>query len=218
MYGKLFSFIFILFSHPTNASPKDLAALKHKGYKELMSWHPSVVGIGANKNENLCTFSADFFYRKFNLFNLILFLEESCREELSSRRLEKAIREIIECSFYSSKRVGKERKPTRLVIIRDGISEGQYKMAMRKELTAILAGYEEGMRSIGYEELAKTTPKVTFLIATKRHNKRFFRVDERGRIQNTQPGDVVNEAVVRTDVIDETFFQTHNAIKGKILF
>jgi hypothetical protein len=52
------------------------------------------------------------------------------------------------------------------------------------------------------------------MIATKRHNKRFFRVDEHGKIQNTQPGDVVNEAVVRKDVVDETFFQTHNAIKG----
>lgn len=99
------------------------------------------------------------------------------------------MREVIECSYYSGKRAGIDRKPTRLVIIRDGISEGQYKMAMERELHAIYAGYEEGMISIGEEDLAKQVPKVTFLIATKRHNKRFFRV-EKGKICNTMPGDV----------------------------
>lgn len=61
-------------------------------------------------------------------------------------------------------------------------------MFQEKELQAIYNGYEDGMRSIGDEDLAKKTPKVTFLIATKRHNKRFFRVDEHGKICNTQPG------------------------------
>jgi len=188
-------------AHPTAAPAKEKFALKSKGYPDVTSFHPSVVGICANKNENFSTFAGDFFF------------QESRREELSGHRLQKAIREIIECSYYSGQRAGIDRKPARLVIIRDGISEGQYKMAMERELTAIYAGYEQGMMSIGAEELAKKGPKITFLIATKRHNKRFFRV-ENGKIMNTQPGDVVNEGVVRKDVIDETFFQTHNAIKG----
>jgi hypothetical protein len=58
-------------SHPTNATAKDLSALKQKGYNDVLSWHPSVVGIAANKNDNLCTFSADFFYRKSILFEFV---------------------------------------------------------------------------------------------------------------------------------------------------
>lgn len=179
-----------------------------------------MVGIGANKNEHLATFSADFFYQvsffegSSKRVHFTRIFQESCREELNPDRLQKAICEIIECSFYSGRRAGFERKPTRLVIVRDGISEGQYKMAMERELQSIYKGYEQGMMSVGEEELAAKGPKITFVIATKRHSKRFFRVDDNGHVHNTQPGDVVNEGVVRKDVVDETFFQTHNAIKA----
>lgn len=44
---------------------------------------------------------------------------------------------------------GLDRKPTRLVILRNGVGEGQYKMVLEQELKAILAGYADGMQSIG---------------------------------------------------------------------
>jgi hypothetical protein len=62
--------------------------------------------------------------------------------------LKKAVQQIIKCTVESSKG---NRKPTRIVVIRDGLSEGQYKMAIENELPAILVGYAEGMRTIGDE-------------------------------------------------------------------
>jgi eukaryotic translation initiation factor 2C len=60
--------------------------------------------------------------------------------------------------------------------------------------------------------LAEKTPKVTFIVGTKRHSKRFFRIDQDG-ISNTKAGDVVNGGVTRQD-IQEFFLQSHHPIQG----
>ncbi|KAI6189405.1 Germ cell-expressed protein R06C7.1 [Aphelenchoides bicaudatus] len=189
-------------SHPTNGSPMEIYHLNKNGYSGFSSSHPSVVGICANKNAHLGAFSGDFFY------------QESRREELSSARLVKAIKDIIVCAHKTSMKTAKpNRKPTRLIIIRDGISEGQYKMAIERELESIKLGYSEGMKELKDENLAKTHPKITFIVGTKRHNKRFFHF-ENGEISNTRPGDVVDTEVIRQDGISEFFLQTHHPIFG----
>jgi hypothetical protein len=60
--------------------------------------------------------------------------------------LQKAVKDIILCCYKTSKNT---RKPTRLIILRDGISEGQYNMVIKSELESIKRGYAEGMESIG---------------------------------------------------------------------
>lgn len=60
------------------------------------------------------------------------------------------------------------------------------------------------------------SPKITFLIATKLHNKRFYRIDNKKTIVNTAPGDVVDSGVTRSDV-GEFFQQTYFPLKGKSL-
>ena len=57
------------------------------------------------------------------------------------------------------------------------------------------------------------TPRISFIIATKRHSKRFYRADNK-IISNTQPGDVVASGVTQTEV-SEFFLQSHHPLKGK---
>ena len=51
-------------------------------------------------------------------------------------------------------------------------------------------------------------PKFIFIIATKRHNKRFFTIGPNGRAENLEPGSVIYAGPVRQDVT-EFFMQSH---------
>src|SRR3954469_25344972 len=64
-------------------------------------------------------------------------------------------------------------KPDYIVVMRDGVSEGQYKMVVDVELKAI----EEGCRLV---HGASYRPKILVVVATKRHNKRFYL--QKGRV------------------------------------
>lgn len=61
--------------------------------------------------------------------------------------------------------------------------------------------------------MAKKIPKITLIVGTKRHNKRFFHVDSNGNVMNTCPGDVVNGTVTRQDMI-EFWLQSHFPLQG----
>jgi eukaryotic translation initiation factor 2C len=95
------------------------------------------------------------------------------------------------------------RRPTRILVLRDGLSEGQYPMAEKEELPAIRRGLIEANRELD--------PKITFLIVTKNHNKRVFRVNGQ-QITSSAIGDCVKSGIVREDVT-EFFQQNHSPVK-----
>ncbi|KAJ6671909.1 TRANSLATION INITIATION FACTOR 2C putative-RELATED [Salix viminalis] len=88
--------------------------------------------------------------------------------------------ELVE--FYS--RLNKV-KPEKIVIFRDGVSEGQFDMVLNDELMDIKTAF----RSINY------TPTITLIVAQKRHHTRLFLAD-RGAIGNVSPGTVVDTKIV----------------------
>ncbi|TKR76851.1 hypothetical protein L596_017928 [Steinernema carpocapsae] len=94
--------------------------------------------------------------------------------------------------------------PSRIVIVRDGVSEGQMPMVLQHELESIRRGVKK--LKAGYN------PKFLLVTTTKRHAKRFFAETERG-IDNPMPLSVIDHTVVRPDVT-EFFMQAHKAIKG----
>uniref|UniRef100_F1L3J6 Worm-specific Argonaute WAGO-new2 n=1 Tax=Ascaris suum TaxID=6253 RepID=F1L3J6_ASCSU len=101
--------------------------------------------------------------------------------------------------------------PKLVIITRDGVSEGQIKMVVEEELDAIKVGIRNYI-----EHSQKPTarePKYVVVIATKRHNKRFFFEMRNGQMTNTQPGTVVDHTVTRADVT-EVFMQSHRVIQG----
>ncbi|CAD5235222.1 unnamed protein product [Bursaphelenchus xylophilus] len=184
-------------AHPPPAQPADKRKMQDKegdpfaaneARGRLRSLQPSVVGICANMSKNPMIFGGDFFY------------QESRRENVEPEKLRKAVKQLCE----RAKAAGRPIK--RVLVIRDGISEGQFQYAVSQELPAIKSGFKDVF--VGPEASAK----FSFVVATKQHNKRFYEVVA-GKIENTRPGDVVDRKVTRSD-ITEFYLQSHNPLKG----
>ncbi|KAJ8758758.1 hypothetical protein K2173_000479 [Erythroxylum novogranatense] len=76
-------------------------------------------------------------------------------------------------------------KPAKIVVFRDGVSEGQFDMVLNVELKDLKRAFQ----SINY------TPTVTVIVAQKRHQTRLFR-DEGRSVENVSPGTVVDTKIV----------------------
>jgi eukaryotic translation initiation factor 2C len=106
----------------------------------------------------------------------------------------------------------RKKLPGIVVILRDGVSEGQFKMTFEEELPAIRQGFAD------FEKETKLDykPKFVFIICTKRHHKRFFE-GSKGDFANPQAGSFIENTFTRPDCI-EFYMQCHKAIKGTAKF
>ena len=98
-------------------------------------------------------------------------------------------------------------KPVKIIYYRDGVSEGQFVSVLNHELVSIRKACERLQR--GYQ------PKITFMIAQKRHNTRFFTVDRRdafGRAGNIPPGTVVDTNITHPTETD-FFLASHQGLQ-----
>lgn len=97
--------------------------------------------------------------------------------------------------------------PEKIIFYRDGVSEGQYAVVVQREVKAIRMACEE-LRP-GYK------PAITFVIAAKRHNMRFFSKTGRDtdRSGNLPPGTVVDRTVVHPFAFD-FYLQAHAGLIG----
>lgn len=95
------------------------------------------------------------------------------------------------------------RAPTHVFYLRDGVSEGQFAHVMEFEV--------DEMRKVFKEQLGQV-PKITVIVATKRHHIRFF--PERGdRNGNCLPGTLVEREVTHPFHYD-FYLCSHVAIQG----
>ncbi|KAI6205223.1 hypothetical protein M3Y94_00768400 [Aphelenchoides besseyi] len=154
--------------------------------------HPSVVGISANKGPDPRSFAGDFFY------------QETRKECINQESLTNAVANIVALAVKNN------RRPKRIIVVRDGLSEGQMSMAASTELPAIRAGWRQGVPA--NSATANLNCKITFVVCTKQHNKRFYR-DNGKDITNTCPGDVIDSSVTRSDQ-PEFYLQAHYPLKG----
>ncbi|CAD6186343.1 unnamed protein product [Caenorhabditis auriculariae] len=99
--------------------------------------------------------------------------------------------------------------PESILVIRDGVSEGQYQMAMEEELGALRIGCEEYGNLHGRENWS---PPFGLIIVTKRNAARFFS-QRNGRVENVQPLMTIDQDVVRPNV-NEVYMVTSHAIQG----
>ena len=82
------------------------------------------------------------------------------------------------------------RKPERLIMFRDGVSEGQFLTVLAKELMAIREACKE--LEADYE------PPVTYLVVQKRHHTRFFPADNnKYRNGNALAGTVIDQVILK---------------------
>ncbi|VDM60102.1 unnamed protein product [Angiostrongylus costaricensis] len=98
--------------------------------------------------------------------------------------------------------------PESVVITRDGVSEGQYRMVIEDELGAIKEACREFGALHGKESWE---PKFTVIVTTKRHNARF--VVDGEHLENPKPATVVDTEVVRQD-LTEFYMQSHKPLKA----
>lgn len=93
--------------------------------------------------------------------------------------------------------------PQHVFYLRDGVSEGQFAHVMRYEFKEMKKVFEEAVGMV---------PKITVIIATKRHHIRFF--PERGdRNGNCFPGTIVDREVTHPFHYD-FYLCSHAAIQG----
>ena len=105
--------------------------------------------------------------------------------------------------------------PERIIVYRDGVSEGEYRNVSDTEVAAI----RNAMRRIN-----KPQAPISFIIVGKRHHTRFYPIDPAFKDQSTNPEDasksgnprhglVVDRGITNTRQWD-FFLQSHHAIKG----
>jgi eukaryotic translation initiation factor 2C len=125
--------------------------------------------------------------------------------------LEAMIEERLE--LWQSKNQG--RLPKKVIVYRDGVSEGQYRIVMEQEYPAFVAVFDKL-----YGVKAKH-PKITIVIVGKRHHTRFYPTkiedaDGGGRQASTgncKPGTVVDRGVT-SEALFDFFLLAHQGLKG----
>lgn len=106
------------------------------------------------------------------------------------------------------KQSNKNELPNNILIFRDGVSEGQFKMVLNEELSQV----KEAAQAI----YKGTKPNITILVVGKRHNVRFYPTNSRDMNQRTQncfPGTIVDRGVTRP-IYWDWYLQAQAPIQG----
>ncbi|PSR77740.1 hypothetical protein PHLCEN_2v7724 [Hermanssonia centrifuga] len=104
--------------------------------------------------------------------------------------------------------------PERVIVYRDGVSEGQYKLVLEKELPQILAAFD---RFNTRDQPGTYRPSLSIVVCGKRHHARFPATSAEHTTQNgnTLPGTVVDKGV--TDIYNFDFYlQAHKGLQGTV--
>lgn len=108
--------------------------------------------------------------------------------------------------FYSKNK----QKPQRIIMYRDGVGEGQFKLVLAHEMAAIRAACAELEKDGGY------TPGITFVCVQKRHHMRLFcedRQDMVGKSNNIPAGTCVDTNICHPSQYD-FYLCSHAGIQG----
>ena len=102
--------------------------------------------------------------------------------------------------------------PDRIIIYRDGVSEGQYGLVLQSELPKLEAACAKIYRN-------GKVPPISLVIVGKRHHTRFFPADTTDRsVVDTKTGNPKGGTVVDSGITEprlwDFYLQSHTAIKG----
>ncbi|KAF7293020.1 Argonaute-like protein [Mycena indigotica] len=100
------------------------------------------------------------------------------------------------------------RLPSRVLVYRDGVSEGQFRTVIEEELPEIKAAFRE-------TPVANYNPKLTIVICGKRHHTRFYPAEQNDAAGDGNPkaGTVVDRGVTAVYEFD-FFLQAHGGLQG----
>lgn len=124
--------------------------------------------------------------------------------------VDKTITDAFKSRLKAWMSVNDGKLPENVVIYRDGVSESQFEQVLRGEVPKI--------RKACSELYTGTQPRITLVLAIKRHTVRFFlqsgKTNEQSIVEeNIRPGTVVDAGVTQ-DRYWEFYLAAHAAIKG----
>uniref|UniRef100_A0A0K0ERB3 Piwi domain-containing protein n=1 Tax=Strongyloides stercoralis TaxID=6248 RepID=A0A0K0ERB3_STRER len=155
------------------------------------SGDPSVVGYCANFAPNPHSFVGDFFF------------QTSRKHQIDSQTLENIFIEVLKRRAVNRKKA--TELPKRIVVLRDGLTDVQFKDAIHREIGALCSACEK-FKS-GYR------PSFIMIVVNKHHNKRFFGIDANLISTNFSPGVVIDTGCTRADYT-EFYLQAHRPLLG----
>ncbi|KAH7643424.1 argonaute 2 [Dermatophagoides farinae] len=151
---------------------------------------PSIAAMVANVDESFARYTSSVKIQKF-------FRQEIIQE------LDKMLIDLLRAYEMETNQL-----PERIILYRDGVSEGQFQVVFNEEILLIketLARYRSGHKF-----------RLTFVIVQKRHHSRFIPDNSKdgvGRFYNIPPGTVVDTDVVHPRRFD-FYLCSHAGIQG----
>jgi eukaryotic translation initiation factor 2C len=153
---------------------------------------PSIAGVVASIDSHFSQYPASMRTQK-GREEMVADLEEMIFERLK---------------LWQKKNAG--RLPSKVIVYRDGVSEGQFKLVMEKEYPHFVGAFN---KLYGAPE---KHPKVSLIVVGKRHHTRFYPTAEKdtdGRTGNPKPGTVVDRGVTGEKLFD-FFLLAHQGLQG----
>ncbi|KDQ10893.1 hypothetical protein BOTBODRAFT_136370 [Botryobasidium botryosum FD-172 SS1] len=182
----------------THPSPKSQKGKSSFFGRYLVVCAPSIAAVVGSTDDNFSQYPAS------------MRLQIGPRASLEMiQELGDMVAERLAC--YRARSHDSQQLPKRIIIFRDGVAESQFRQVVDTELPKIQKAFEQfGTAAKPYR------PKVSIIVAGKRHHTRFYPVDKKGADKDTgnpRPGTVVDKGV--TAVYDADFFlQAHAGIHG----
>ncbi|KAI0699005.1 ribonuclease H-like domain-containing protein [Cytidiella melzeri] len=162
---------------------------------------PSIVAVVASVDDQFAQYAASLGLQRNRIIN-----------KDSEEMVQDLVQMIVERLQSYQKKMG--ALPERIIVYRDGVSEGQYNLVREKELPRILDAFKR------FETKARGgpyRPALTIIVCGKRHHARFpaTSMDHMVKNGNTTPGIVVDKGI--TAIYDHDFYlQAHNGLKGTV--
>lgn len=153
---------------------------------------PSIAGIVASVDSNFAQYPA------------------SMRTQKGKQEMVTDLQEMVEERFRLWQKRNGGRLPTKVIVYRDGVSEGQYPIVMRDEYPHFVDAFN---KLYGAEP---KHPKMSLIVVGKRHHTRFYPTDENGtdgKTGNPKPGTVVDRGVTGEKLFD-FFLLAHQGLQG----
>ncbi|KAF9444196.1 argonaute-like protein [Macrolepiota fuliginosa MF-IS2] len=159
--------------------------------------HPGLGSVKGTPSIAAVVGSVDVDYAQFPAS---LRMQESRKEMVTA--LEDMMGERLKV-FFERRKV----YPERILVYRDGVSEGQFAIVIEEEMPAIIAACRKIRPNY--------RPKLTIVVCGKRHHTRFFPAEEKAADgkANPLPGTVVDRGITSVYLFD-FFLQAHGSLQG----
>lgn len=163
---------------------------------------PSTVGIVGTRNINATLYTAFMKAQRKPESN-------EDREVIQPSVLKPAVTEMLK-QFYKTS----SRKPERIIVYRDGVSNGQFLKVLATEMKTIMEACEELPASNG----TRYRPPITFVTVQKRHDSRLFPEKITNDFKGREKQNAIAGTVVDTEMVTKRwwnfFLCSHEGIQG----